>query len=137
MMHRPPKSLRFVDCLADIQHAIAWIDKHIGSMTKEQFLKDRKTQDSVIKNLIDVGEAANNLMHIDPDFQQTRPDLWQHMSGAYEMRIKLTHGYRNIDSGVVWDTVKIYLPDFFSVVETFLAEHRAGRTPRGGSSSGD
>ena len=137
MIHRPTKSLRVVDCLVDIQHAIAWIAKHIGNMTEEQFLKDRKTQDSVIKNLIDIGEAGNNAMQIEPDLEQARPVLWQHISGAYEMRIKLTHGYRGIDASVVWNTVKIYLPEFSKAIDTFLDEHSANGIHGGGSPSSE
>ncbi|MDP2824550.1 MAG: hypothetical protein Q8O52_17955 [Sulfuritalea sp.] len=47
-----------VDCLADIRDAIAWINRHIGDAHKEQFLADRKTQDSVIKNLVDIAEQS-------------------------------------------------------------------------------
>ncbi len=94
-------------------------------MTEQDFLKDRKTQDSVIKNLIDLGEASNNIMRIDPVLAQTDPDLWQHLSGAYDMRIKLTHGYRGVDASVVWNTMTVYLPEFARLVVTTLAEHRA------------
>lgn len=137
MIHRPAKALRVVDCLVDIQHAITWIGKIVGNLTEEQFLEDRKTQDAVIKNLIDIGEAGNNVMQINPDLEQSRSDLWQHMSGAYEMRIKLTHGYRNIDASVVWNTVKTYLPEFSRVVEIHLAKEPMGHMPGRGSSSAE
>ncbi len=123
MTHRPPKTLRVVDCLGDIQDAIAWIGRHIGDANKEEFLVDRKTQDSVIKNLVDIGEAANNIMRLDPGLEQASPELWPHLSAVYEMRIKLTHGYRSIDALIVWNTAKIDLP----ILDQLIAQAIAGQ----------
>jgi hypothetical protein len=125
MIHRPGKILRVADCLGDIQGAISRIGGYIDLMSEEAFLNDMKTQDAVIKNLIDVGEASNNAMQIDPALKQMRPELWQHLLGAYEMRIKLTHGYRSVDAGIVWATANLYLPEFFRVVEIALSEIRS------------
>ena len=118
MTHSPPRTLRVVDCLADIRDAIIWIDRHIGDARKEQFLADRKTQDSVIKNLVDIGEAANNIMQLDPRLEQEKSDLWLHLGAVYEMRIKLTHGYRSVDTLIVWNTAKIDLP----ILDQLIAE---------------
>ena len=82
MSHSPSKTLLVSDCLADIRDAIAWIGRHIGDAQREQFLADRKTQDSVIKNLVDIGEAANNIMRLDPGFEQQSPELWPHLGSA-------------------------------------------------------
>jgi uncharacterized protein with HEPN domain len=123
MTHRPSKTLRVADCLSDIQDPIAWINRHIGDIGKEQFLADRKTQDSVIKNMVDIGEAANNIMRINPALEKARPDLWPHLAAIYEMRIKLTHGYRSIDALVVWNTAKIDLPVFDRLVAQAIANY--------------
>lgn len=122
MTHSPPKNLRIVDCLADIRDAIAWIGRHIGGVRKEQFLGDRKTQDSVIKNLVDIGEAAHNIMRLDPDLEQKSSALWPHLSAVYEMRIKLTHGYRSIDALIVWNTAKIDLPILDKLITQAIGE---------------
>jgi uncharacterized protein with HEPN domain len=121
MNHRPSKTLKVRDCLDDIKEAIIWINRHTEGMAEDRFLSDRKTQDSVIKNLIDIGEASNNIMQLDPECEQSSPDLWNHLSGSYEMRIKLTHGYRSIDAEVIWNTVKVYLPDFDRIVRLTLS----------------
>ena len=122
MTDRPPKAQRVYDYLADIQDAVSWISRHIGNMTKEQFLADRKTQDAVIKNMVDIGEAANNVMRTEPQLEQKRPELWRHLVANYATRIKLTHGYRKIDPAVVWNTVQIDLPAFSEMVRTILVE---------------
>ena len=125
MTDRPPKAQRVYDYLADIQDAISWTTRHIGNMTKEQFLADRKTQDAVIKNMVDIGEAANNVMRTDPRLEQERPELWKHLVGTYATRIKLTHGYRSIDAAVVWNTAQIDLPAFREMVRSILAKRAA------------
>lgn len=115
MNHRPSKTLRISDFLADIQDAIRLIDAYITGMTVEQFVADNldahKTRDSVIKNMIDIGEAANNIMQLAPDIEQCNAALWLHLRGAYDMRIKLTHGYRSINDRIVWNTASDYLPE--------------------------
>lgn len=115
MIHRPSKTLRVRDFLADIQEAIRLIGDYTIGMTAETFVADNveahKTRDSVIKNLIDIGEAANNIMQLAPDIEQRNAALWLHLRAAYDMRIKLTHGYRSINDRVVWNTAADYLPD--------------------------
>lgn len=115
MIHRPSKALRINDFFADVQEAIRLIAEYTGGLTLEQFVADKldahKTRDSVIKNLIDIGEAANNIMQLAPEIEQSNPVMWRHLRGAYDMRIKLTHGYRSVNNRIVWNTVVDYLPE--------------------------
>lgn len=115
MIHRPPKALRVGDFFADMQEAILLIAEYTNGLTAEQFVADNldahKTRDSVIKNMIDIGEAANNIMQLAPEIEQRNPETWRHLRGAYDMRIKLTHGYRSVNDMIVWNTVTDYLPE--------------------------
>ena len=72
------KGRRVADWLADIRDAISSIHGNIGALTKPEFSRDRKTQRAVIKSLTDIGEAANNIMELDPALQQRMPVVWQH-----------------------------------------------------------
>lgn len=112
------KSRRVHDRVQDIREALAHIKSDIGSLTKEQFLSDGKTQRAVIEGIIVVGEAANSVMHLDPALDQRNPDVWQHFRDAYDMRIVLTHEYFRVDVSVVWDTVKNDLSKLESLLET-------------------
>lgn len=76
----------------------------------------------MIKNLVDIGEAANNIMRLDPGLEQESPELWPHLCAVYEMRIKLTHGYRSIDALIVWNTAKIDLPKLDQLIAQAIAE---------------
>lgn len=115
MIHRPSRTLRIKDFLADIQEAIGLIGVYTDGMTAEQFTAENidahKTRDSVIKNMIDIGEAANNIMQLAPEIEMRNAALWAHLRGAYDMRIKLTHGYRSVNDRIVWNTAIDYLPE--------------------------
>lgn len=70
MIHRPSKTLRVGDCCADIQDAVGLIAEYTRGLTAEDFVADtidaHKTRDSVVKNMVDIGEAANNIMQLAP-----------------------------------------------------------------------
>jgi uncharacterized protein with HEPN domain len=53
---------RHENLLNDIEEAIKRINKYIGDMSKEEFLNDQKTIDSVVKNLENIGEAVKILL---------------------------------------------------------------------------
>ncbi len=42
--------------------------------------------------------------------------LWIHLRGAYDMRIKLTHGYRSVNDRIVWNTAADYLPELANCI---------------------
>jgi uncharacterized protein with HEPN domain len=98
-----------------MQEAIQLIGEYMRDWSVGQFVSDsleaHKTRDSIIKNMIDIGEAANNIMQMAPEIELRNPALWQHLRGAYDMRIKLTHGYRSVNERVVWNTATDYLPE--------------------------
>jgi len=73
-----------------------------------EFLKDKKTQQAVILNLIIIGEAAIKIMDNYEDYTRTTPEVpWRSMRN---MRNRLAHGYFDINLDIVWDTVKNWLP---------------------------
>lgn len=58
--------------LYDIQDAIVQIQKYVQGQSFEQFLSDRKTQDTVVRNLEIIGEAAK---HISQPLKQRHPKI--------------------------------------------------------------
>jgi uncharacterized protein with HEPN domain len=82
------------------------------------FQRDARTQDAVVRNLMIVGEAANQLGALSPGFVASHPELpWFEMRG---MRNKIVHGYFDVDWSVVWDTANNDLPGLKRSVETLL-----------------
>lgn len=73
--------------LLDIAHAAHLIQSFIAGMTKDDFLRDHKTQSAVLHQLTIVGEAVERLSRA---FRDSHPILaWVLMSG---MRDHLIHG---------------------------------------------
>lgn len=44
--------------IADIQDALRQIQSYTADYTYEQFMRDRKTQDAIVRNLEIIGEAT-------------------------------------------------------------------------------
>lgn len=83
--------------------------------TKEAFMSDPNAQDATLMRLQDIGEQ---LVHIRDQF----PDSWErHHDNSWHqvigMRNIISHGYREIDFDVVWDTVAYRLSDFTKTIE--------------------
>lgn len=73
------KERRLPDWTQDIREAMRNIRADIGTLTEQQFLGDGKTVRAVAKGLSDIGEAANQIMSIDPGLEQRNPGVWQHL----------------------------------------------------------
>lgn len=113
-----PKARRLPDWVADVREARRNIESDIGNASEEEFLSDGKTLRAVTKSLSDIDEAANRIMALAPQWQQSHPAAWDHLRRIHAMRNVLAHGYFRIDAGVVWATVKQDLPMLDSVLNS-------------------
>jgi uncharacterized protein with HEPN domain len=88
----------------DILESCNKILQYTSSMSFEEFLKDSKTIDAVIRNFEIIGEATNRL----PDeFKEENPSIdWHKIRG---FRNRIVHDYMGIDFGIVWDIRSSYL----------------------------
>ena len=85
--------------------AIRRICCYLEGLTFEEFSKDNKTVDAVIRNFAVIGEAAK---HIPVNIKRNYPEIsWKRMAG---MRDKVIHEYFGVDLQILWDTPKIDLP---------------------------
>ncbi|MDR0481270.1 MAG: DUF86 domain-containing protein [Gallionellaceae bacterium] len=81
----------------------------VEGLAKDDFLKDRRTQQAVIMSLIIIGEAVTKVMEGYAEFTQAHTQVpWRNMRG---MRNRIAHGYFDINLDVVWDTVQTALPE--------------------------
>ncbi len=91
--------------LEDIYQAIERIEQYIENFAFQDFLKDIKTQDAVIRNLEVIGEAVK---HLSSDVREAYPQVpWRAMAG---LRDRLIHHYFGINLDVVWEIVTNELP---------------------------
>lgn len=90
----------------DILEAIDKIENYIEELSFDEFGKDNKTIDAVIRNFEIIGEASK---HIPEPVREKYPKIpWKEMAG---MRDKLIHEYFGVKLEVVWKTIKKRLPE--------------------------
>ncbi len=100
---------RLPDYLDHIHQAATDACGFVEGLHKEDFLKDKRTQQAVIMSLIIIGEAATKVMEGYADFTQRNPEVpWRSMRN---MRNRMAHGYFDINLDVVWETVQEWLPE--------------------------
>ena len=93
----------------DIIEASEKIINYVKDLNSEKFKEDTKTYDSVLHNLMVIGEAANK---IPEDFKQKHLEIdWRAIIG---MRNIIAHGYFTIDSDIIWDTIQKDIPELLS-----------------------
>ena len=91
------------------------IATYTEGLTFNQFMKDSKTQDAVIRNLEIIGEAAKNLSS---RLRKTHPRIpWKELAGV---RDKMIHYYFGINYEIVWTITKEELPSLLSQIEDIL-----------------
>ena len=99
MSKRTPQLL-----IEDMLDSCNKILQYTDGMTFEDFTKDSKTIDAVIRNFEIIGEAANRLPE---DFKDQHSSVdWHRIRG---FRNRIVHDYMGIDYGIVWDIRNNYL----------------------------
>lgn len=100
---------RLSDYLDHMQQAATDACDFADGIAKEDFLKDKRTQQAVIMSLIIIGEAVTKVMDGYAEFTQAHAQIpWRNMRG---MRNRIAHGYFDINLDVVWNTVQAALPE--------------------------
>ena len=99
-MHRT--ILQYLD---DILESIGNIEEDTTGISFDEFSKDRRRKDAVIRNFQVIGEAIKNLPE---DLKERYPDTdWRKIAGFRDV---ITHGYFGIKYTILWDNAKNKLP---------------------------
>jgi len=101
--------------IQDILVAMTRIAEYLEGYDFDQFKKDYKTVDAVIRNFEIIGEASRKIpVHI----KKNNPDLpWDEM---YLLRNKVSHEYFGIDYEIIWDVCINHLPENRKQIQSIL-----------------
>ena len=100
------------ELLCDIKEAVQRISTYIGELSYDEFIKDKKTQDAVVRSLEIIGEAAKNLS---VELKKKRRDIpWSGLAG---LRDRLIHQYFGVNFDIVWRIIKQELPGLARQIE--------------------
>jgi uncharacterized protein with HEPN domain len=105
------------DYLQDILDAVKDIKSFVDDMSFEQFRKDRKTLNAVVRSIEIIGEASKNI----PDTLKAKhKELpWKQMTG---MRNKLIHAYFGVDLETLWKAVNEDIPPLKQSIQKMLKD---------------
>jgi uncharacterized protein with HEPN domain len=107
----------FTDYINDILTSLKEVKEFTEGMSLDEFLRDKKTVNAVIRSLEVLGEAAGK---IPEDLRIKAPDIpWKRMTG---MRNKLIHEYFGVDLEIVWAVIKDELPPLESSLKRLHSE---------------
>jgi len=103
--------------LVDVLESIEKIENYTSEISFEEFIKDEKTKDAVVRNIEIIGEAVK---HIPEEIKEKYNQIpWKKIIG---MRNRLIHGYFVVDYTIVWEIIKNELPDLKEKVKTILGK---------------
>ncbi|MFB0509090.1 MAG: DUF86 domain-containing protein [bacterium] len=103
----------FRDYINDILNSINEVEEFTERMSFNEFVKDKKTINAVIRSLEVLGEAVKNIPEEIKAKERQVP--WKRMAG---MRDKLIHEYFGVDLEIVWAVVKQELPPLKPIIQT-------------------
>jgi uncharacterized protein with HEPN domain len=101
--------------LRHILEAIEKTERYLSGTNYESFIHNDMMIDAVIRELMIIGEAANNLSD---KFQVKHSDImWWKIKG---MRNVLVHEYFGVNLKIIWDTCKENLPTLKLLIQKAL-----------------
>lgn len=101
--------------LQDMLDSIQKIQDWTGNLSLEQFKKDERTQDAVVRNLEILGEAARN---IPEDLRKQHVEIpWSRVVGFRNIAI---HDYFGVDLETVWKIITEGIPEIKPHIQRML-----------------
>ncbi len=105
---------RDLQFLLDMLQSAELILTYTAQCSKDEFIANVQLQDSVIRRLLVIAEAAKR---VSDTTRQALPNVsWQEING---MRNRLVHDYDDVNLNIVWDVVQF---EILSLVEELKSQ---------------
>jgi uncharacterized protein with HEPN domain len=111
---------RAKDYLLHMLEAADRVLEYTAGVTEEQFVANQMLQDAVVRNIEIIGEAANNLLEVGPEFAARYPSI--PFARIYGMRNRVAHGYFAVSTAMIWDSVQVDVPELRGQIAKVLDE---------------
>lgn len=103
--------------LEDILESMGLIEEYVKGMNFDDFKRDRKTIDAVVRNFEIIGEAAKN---IPENIRNNYKNIdW---IGIIGLRNRISHEYFGIDFSIIWNITKLELSAFKEKIQNIQKE---------------
>jgi uncharacterized protein with HEPN domain len=114
--------------IAQMPETATTVTEYVEGYDKAEFLKDKRTQQAVVMNILIIGELTTKIAQNHINFAETNAGVpWSSMRN---MRNRIAHGYYDIDFEVVWNTVSLSLPPLIKALNAIKRrEYEAPRFP--------
>ena len=110
---------RNLQFLLDMLQSAELVVTYTAQCTKDEFLNDIQLQDSVIRRLLVIAEAARRVSEAT---RQTLPNIsWQEING---MRNRLVHNYDDVNLAIVWDVIQFEIPRLIAELKSRMPPER-------------
>lgn len=98
--------------LLDMLQSAELIMTYTAQCSKAEFVANVQIQDSVIRRLVVIAEAARRVSEVT---RQTLPNIsWSEING---MRNRLVHEYDDVNLNIVWDVVQSKIPPLIEALK--------------------
>lgn len=104
---------RDLQFLLDMLQSAELILTYTAQCSKDEFVANVQLQDSVIRRLLVIAEAARR---VSDSARQALPKVsWQEING---MRNRLVHEYDDVNLNIVWDVVQWEIPSLIEELKS-------------------
>jgi uncharacterized protein with HEPN domain len=101
--------------IQDILESVAAVEGYVAGMTFQEFVRDRRTIDAVVRRFTVIGDAAN---HVPEEICSRNPRIpWADMRA---MRNFVVHEYFGVGEETLWDTIHEDLPGIVEPLQQLL-----------------
>ena len=95
-----------------IKQDLEFISRHMKNVDIEELNANEVLLDSMFFRMIQISENARKLTE---EFKQTRENIpW---SALYGLRNRIVYDYGNVDLNIVYETLKVDIPDLLELLE--------------------